>query len=51
MVHSRLAGRGRKQLLILLVLSLAQVSFSQSADSTKIPNQFGGAVSVTNNGI
>jgi len=37
--------------LFIVLLSLTYVSFSQKADSKKVPGHFGGAVSITNNGV
>ena len=37
--------------LILVSLSFHTILFSQNCDSSKVINNFGGAVSVTNNGI
>ena len=41
----------KKTLLLFILLSLAPVSFSQKNDSTIVPRYFGGAVTLTNNGI
>jgi len=41
----------KKALFILILLSLPCVSFSQVNDSTKVTGHFGGAVTLTNNGI
>jgi hypothetical protein len=38
-------------LLFFVLLNLTCVSFSQTTDSTKVSGHFGGAVTVTNNGI
>ena len=38
-------------LLFLVFLLLTQFAFSQNTDSTKVASHFGGAVTVTNNGI
>jgi hypothetical protein len=40
-----------KLMLIFTLLNLSYHSFSQNTDSTKVINNFGGAVTVTNNGI
>jgi hypothetical protein len=37
--------------LIFVLLSLSPLAFSQKSDSTNVVNYFGGAVTVTNNGI
>jgi hypothetical protein len=41
----------KKLLLLLVIISLSHLVFSQKADSTKVPCYFGGAVTVTNKGI
>ena len=41
----------RKSTVLLLFLILSFSAFSQKADSTKVPFHFGGAATVTNNGI
>ena len=41
----------RHSLLLSLLLSIPCFTFSQSTDSTKVVSNFGGAVTVTNNGI
>ena len=40
-----------KNISLFVLLSLTYVSFSQKNDSTNVPGHFGGAVTVTNNGI
>jgi hypothetical protein len=40
-----------QSVLLLILLNLSYSSFSQNYDSTKITGHFGGAVTVTNNGI
>ena len=37
--------------LLVVLLNLSLLAFSQKSDSTKVANYFGGAVTVTNNGI
>lgn len=41
----------KKVLLIFILLDFSHFAFSQKTDSTKVVSQFGGAVTVTNNGI
>jgi len=41
----------RHLILLLLLFSIHVIGFSQNTDSTKVISNFGGAVSVTNNGI
>ncbi len=41
----------KKAVILFLLLSISQTSFSQQIDSTKIRTNFNGAVTVTNNGI
>jgi hypothetical protein len=41
----------KKALLLYVLFSLSLLAFSQKSDSTKVDNYFGGAVTVTNNGI
>ncbi|MCX6302690.1 MAG: hypothetical protein NTW82_10950 [Bacteroidia bacterium] len=41
----------KKSLLLLIIISLSHLVFSQTADSTKVPGYFGGAVTITNKGI
>jgi hypothetical protein len=41
----------RLTFLLLLLLSFPGINFSQNTDSTKVISNFGGAVTVTNNGI
>lgn len=38
-------------LLLFILINLSCISFSQTADSLKIPGYFGGAVTITNKGI
>jgi hypothetical protein len=40
-----------KFILVLILLNLSSNTFSQNSDSTKVAGHFGGAVTVTNNGI
>ncbi len=39
------------KLILLLLLSIPGITFSQKTDSTKIASYFGGAVTLTNNGV
>ena len=41
----------KRAFLLIAVLNISFLSFSQKSDSTKIVSYFGGAVTVTNNGI
>ncbi len=41
----------KKVLLILVLLNLSHLAFSQKTDSLRVVSHFGGAVTVTNNGI
>ena len=41
----------KKTLLLLALLHLSYLAFSQKTESTQIASHFGGAVTVTNNGI
>jgi hypothetical protein len=43
--------RIKRALLFILLLNFSILVFSQKSDSTKVDNYFGGAVTVTNNGI
>jgi hypothetical protein len=44
-------GHLKKMLFFLIFLNLSFIAFSQKADSSKVVSSFGGAVTVTNNGI
>jgi hypothetical protein len=41
----------KRLFLLLILIHLSHISFSQKSDSTKVPGHFGGAVTVTNKGI
>jgi hypothetical protein len=41
----------KRAILLILLLNLSILIFSQKSDSTKVANYFGGGVTVTNNGI
>lgn len=41
----------KKAIVLTVLLNLSLSAFSQKSDSTKVPNYFGGGVTVTNNGI
>jgi hypothetical protein len=41
----------KRLFLILILINLSHILFSQKEDSTKVPGHFGGTITVTNKGI